>query len=174
MIPTLVSLYYSVPPPHTHPQPCFPFSPQLSQRGGGWVDMKALICWPLCSELRCLSACWSCSPARPHSCRCSRPYLSNRTRRVTFVEGLTVDMIKDDRFVKKKKKTEREKPLSIWRSNLTAKCKDALVKAWQFARFVYLWHPRVSTGQRCSLDKGRGKTHDNGAKQKRCTFLHDF
>lgn len=53
-----------------HPQPCFPFNPSTVPKGRGRVDMKALICWPLCSELLCLCTCWSCSPAHPNACCC--------------------------------------------------------------------------------------------------------
>lgn len=56
--------------PPLHPQPRFPFRPRTVPKRRGRVDMKALICWPLCGELLCLSACWSCSQARPHTCGC--------------------------------------------------------------------------------------------------------
>lgn len=61
------------PKPPATPTALLSIQPSTVPKRRGRVDMKALICWPLCSELLCLSACWSCSPAHPHSCRCSRP-----------------------------------------------------------------------------------------------------
>lgn len=63
------------PPPPQPPQPTclhpfFPFNPSTVLKRRGRADMKALICWPLCSEL--LGPCaWRCSsPATPHTCCC--------------------------------------------------------------------------------------------------------
>lgn len=79
--------------PSDPPTPCFPFNPPTVPNRRGRVDMKALICWLLCSELLCLHACLSCSPAHPHACGCSRPYLSNSTRQATFGADFTVELI---------------------------------------------------------------------------------